>query len=46
MDKRGIVTLQPGSEELGAEETSNDDDLLTARRLSWRQINNYRELKQ
>jgi len=46
MDKRGIVTLQPGSEELGAEETSNEDDLLTARRLSWRQINNYRELKQ
>ena len=41
---RHVVTLQPGSEKLKAEETSKE--LIAVGRLSWRQINNYRELKQ
>lgn len=41
---RHVVTLQPGSKKLGAEGTSKE--LLAVGRLSWRQINNYRELKQ
>lgn len=41
---RHVVTLQPGSKKLSAEETSKE--LIAVGRLSWRQINNYRELKQ